>query len=77
MQTLIVIVIAGAAALAVYLLWIRPWYLRWGAIDAEVERAMPGDDEIKNPMHVTTHAVTIRARRGSVGLLVSLAEAPE
>jgi hypothetical protein len=56
------IVIAGAVALAVYLLWIRPWHLRWGATDAEVERAMSGDDEIKDPTHVTTRAVTIRAR---------------
>ena len=62
MQTLIVIAIAGAAALIVYLLCVRPWYLRWGATDAEVERAMPGDDEIENPTHVTTRAVTIRAR---------------
>ena len=62
MQTLIVIAIAGAAALIVYLLCVRPWYLRWGATDAEVERAMPGDAEIKNPTHVTTRAVTIRAR---------------
>ena len=62
MQTLIVIAIAGAAALIVYLLCVRPWHLRWGATDAEVERAMPGDDEIKNPTHVTTRAVTIRAR---------------
>jgi len=61
-QALIVTVIAGAAALAVYLLWIRPWHMRWGATDAEVERAMPGDDELENPTHVATRAVTIRAR---------------
>jgi hypothetical protein len=60
------IVIAGAAALAVYLLWIRPWYLRWGATDAEVERAMPGDEEIENPTHVTTRAVTIKARPAEI-----------
>ena len=66
MQTLTVILIAGAAALVVYLLWVRPWHLRWGATDAEVERAMPGDDEIKNPMHVTTRAVTIRARAAEI-----------
>ena len=66
MQVLTVIVIAGAVALAVYLLWIRPWYLRWGATDVEVERAMPGDDEMKNPTHVTTRAVTIRARPNEI-----------
>jgi hypothetical protein len=62
MQPLIVIVIAGMVVLAIYLFVIRPWHLRWGATDAEVERAMPGDDEIKNPTHVTTRAVTIRTR---------------
>ncbi len=62
MQSLIVIAIAGVTTSAVYLLWIRPWHLRWGATDAEVERAMPGNDEIKNPMHVATRAVTIKAR---------------
>jgi hypothetical protein len=66
MQALIVIVIAGAAALAVYLFWIRPWHLRWGATDAEVERAMPGDDELENPTHVATRAVTIRARPAEI-----------
>ena len=61
-QPLIVIVTAGMVVLAIYLFVIRPWHLRWGATDAEVERAMPGDDEIKNPTHVTTRAVTIRTR---------------
>jgi hypothetical protein len=66
MQPLIVIVTAGMAVLAIYLFVIRPWHLRWGATDAEVERAMPGDDEIKSPTHVTTRAVTIRARPNEI-----------
>ncbi len=49
-QTLIGIAIAGTLTVAAYLFLIKPWHLRWGATDAEIERAMPGDDEIKNPM---------------------------
>lgn len=48
--------------LAVYLLWIRPWQLRWGATDEELNRSMPGDDIVKHPTFDATRAVTIRAR---------------
>ncbi|OGO03211.1 MAG: hypothetical protein A2Y59_06030 [Chloroflexi bacterium RBG_13_52_14] len=34
----------------------------WGATKAETKRAMPGDDEAKRPMSVSTNAVSIRAR---------------
>lgn len=34
----------------------------WGATKAETIRPMPGDDEVKQPMSVSTNAVTIRAR---------------
>jgi hypothetical protein len=54
------------AALFAYLFVIRPWYLRWGATDAELERAMPGDDIVEDSKGMTkravTNAVTIRAR---------------
>jgi hypothetical protein len=57
-------------ALLVYALAIRPWYLRWGATDAEVERAMPGDDLVKDSPHVNnraiTNAVTINARPADI-----------
>jgi len=59
-------IIAIAAALVAYILVIRPWYLWWGATDAEIEHPMPGDDEIENPTHVTTRAVTIRARASEI-----------
>ena len=54
--------VALAAVVVAYVLWLRPWQVRWGATDAELERGMPGDDIIKNPIHVTTRAITIRAR---------------
>jgi hypothetical protein len=57
----------GIAALAVvvlgvYVRFIRPWQLRWGATDDEVARAMPGDDVVKQPTFNATRAVTIQAR---------------
>jgi len=41
---------------------IRRWYRRWGATDAELERAMSGDSEISTPTYGTTLAITIAAR---------------
>ena len=44
-----------------YLALIRPWQLRWGATDAEIKRAMLGDDIIRKPSFNATRAVTIHA----------------
>jgi hypothetical protein len=52
----------GVAILGAYMFCIRPWQLRWGAADAEVERPMPGDEIVKDPTFNATRAVTIRAR---------------
>ncbi len=46
----------------VYLQFIRPWHLRWGATDEEVHRSMPGDDQVPHPMLKATRAITIKAR---------------
>jgi hypothetical protein len=54
--------ILGGASLGLYLRFIRPWQLRWGATDEEVARAMPGDDVVKRPTFNATRAVTIQAR---------------
>jgi hypothetical protein len=40
---------------------VRPWYLRWGATDEEVARAMPLDDRVPNPCLTSTMAITIGA----------------
>ncbi len=48
--------------LAGYLLIYRPQELRWGATDAEVARAMPGDQIQPQPIFNATRAVTIDAR---------------
>jgi hypothetical protein len=52
----------GAVVFGVYLRFIRPWQLRWGATDEEVARAMPGDDVVKHPTFHATRALTIQAR---------------
>src|SRR5215204_3750129 len=40
---------------------VRPWYLRWGATDAEVARPMPLDEHVPDPMLNSTMAITIEA----------------
>ena len=57
---------AGAAAVAAYAWVIRPWTLRWGATNAEVGMALPGDDLLEFPKLSSTHAITIRARPAEV-----------
>lgn len=54
--------ILGAALFGVYLRFIRPWQLRWGTTDEEVERRLPGDDVVKHPTSNATRAVTVQAR---------------
>jgi len=44
-----------------YLVFFRPWQLRWGATDAEVNRSMPGDEIVSKPSFNATRAVTIHA----------------
>ena len=57
----IVGVVAGAAAIVTYLLFIRPRTPRWGATDEEVERTMPGDEVVEHPNFIATNAITIEA----------------
>jgi len=47
------------SVLAIYLLWARPYQLRWGATDEEVQRSMPGDELNPNPKFLATRAITI------------------
>jgi hypothetical protein len=53
-----------AVASGMYLL--RRLGLRWGAIDAEVHRPLPGDEIVPLPMLETTHAITIHDPRPSI-----------
>lgn len=56
------IIVGGVGLLAAYLLWIRPWQLRWGATDAEVASPMPGDDIVIRPNFNATRGVTVKAK---------------
>jgi hypothetical protein len=51
-----------AVAIGVYLLLVGPWQRRWGATEEEVQRAMPGDEEVERPLMNATRAITINAR---------------
>jgi len=55
------VALGGAAGVAAYRRWLRPMHQRWGASDAEVAARMPGDDLVRDPMEVTTRAVTVDA----------------
>jgi hypothetical protein len=50
---------AGAGA---WFSFIRPRSLRWGTVGDEATRSMPGDDLVTAPRHVSTRAITVRAR---------------
>jgi hypothetical protein len=45
-----------------YLRWARPYQLRWGATDEEVQRPMPGDELNLNPKFLATRAITIEGK---------------
>jgi hypothetical protein len=60
------IIVGGVGSLAVYLLWIRPWQLRWGATAEEVERTLPGDEVVIQPTFNATRALTVTARPADI-----------
>lgn len=45
--------------MTVYLSWARPYQLRWGATDIEVNQQMPGDEINPHPTFLATRAITI------------------
>jgi hypothetical protein len=51
-----IILLAG-----IYLLWFRPWQLRWGARDEEIVREMPGDTIVKQATFDATRGVSVKA----------------
>jgi hypothetical protein len=52
----------GGLVMAAYLRWVRPYQLRWGATDEEVQRPMPGDELNPNPKFLATRAITIEGK---------------
>jgi hypothetical protein len=55
-----------AVLLAVYFGIARPWFLRWGASDAEATMTLPGDEIVARPESQQTRAITIDAPAGAV-----------
>ncbi len=66
METLLALILVGLAILALYLVVVRPWQLRWGATDEEVAQRMTGDDVVTHPSFVATRAVTIKAKPADI-----------
>ncbi len=55
-------ILLSTAAIAVYLKFMRPLLLDWGAAKDEAERQMPGDDILRDATLQATRAITIDAR---------------
>jgi hypothetical protein len=52
---------AGAITPWIYLLFVHPRVLRWGATDEETRKELPGDALVPHPAVQSTRAVSIRA----------------
>lgn len=66
MPSIAKIVVGGVGCLAAYLLWVRPWHLRWGATDEEVKSIMPGDEIVPRPTFNATRGVTVTAKPAEI-----------
>lgn len=53
--------LAVATGLILYQPVIRPWYVRWGASDAEVQSRLPGDELVTGVVTQATRAIDIHA----------------
>jgi len=62
MTTLLIVMLAIVATAALFFFVYRPWHLRWGATDAEVKSAMPGDGDLFDSSFTATRAITVHAR---------------
>ena len=56
-----VLLLAAPAAALIYIRYVRPWQLTWGATQAEVARALPSDELVELPTFNATRAITIDA----------------
>ena len=59
----------GAAAIAGTILTsplLRPWYSKWGASEVEVQKRLPGDEQVPDPILASTRAITINAPMAEV-----------
>jgi len=66
--TIVVLLVLGLVVVPAAL---KPWQARWGATDAEVIAALPGDELVTDPQSVSTRAITIDAPAETVYQLVA------
>lgn len=59
LERILAVIALVALVMVGYLLWARPYQMRWGATDEEVLRPMPGDELDAKPTFVATRAITI------------------
>jgi hypothetical protein len=57
----LILALALAAIGANFVVYTRPWFLRWGATPNELTRVLPGDEIVPNAASQYTRAVTIQA----------------
>jgi hypothetical protein len=60
-QGLGIVLLVLAVALLAYTFLVRPWHLRWGATNEEINVSLPGDPWIPAGAKVSTRAITIGA----------------
>jgi hypothetical protein len=46
--------------------FLRPWYSKWGATEAEEQMALPGDELVPNPVLTANRVMTIKAPADAV-----------
>ena len=64
--TLAGVAVAAGAAVATYLVAVRPWHRRWGATDDELKERLPGDDLVSEANFETTRAIDVSAPPAAV-----------
>lgn len=60
-KIIVVLLLIFLLAELAYATLLRPWVLRWGASDAEVQMTFPGDIYIDSSSVTSTRAITIQA----------------
>ena len=60
-RILTVMVALTAVAVIVYSLFVRPWHLRWGSSDDDIDQPLPGDELVPDAKLNATHALSIQA----------------
>ena len=61
MRVVVWLAIASSMLVAIYVSLVWPRISRWGATDEVVDKPLPGDELVPEPLLVTTKAVTIHA----------------